>query len=97
VYIDETGDEGFRFDPGSSSWFVLAGVVLRRSMDRDVLSLVDEIRDRLKRNRNPQHRIPLKKPLHFRDLRHEQRKFFAHRIDARGSTPIEGVAAVGGW
>jgi len=80
AYIDESGDEGFRLGAGSSAWFVLAGVVLRREKDRAVLAIVDEVRNRLNQDRKPQYRIPDKKPLHFRDLKHEQRKFFAARI-----------------
>jgi hypothetical protein len=38
VYIDESGDEGFKFDQpgkGSSRWFVLSAVVTREENDRD--------------------------------------------------------------
>ena len=65
VYIDESGDEGFSFGKGSSDWFVLSAVVTRFSQDLRVVKLVDLVRTNLGK--------PNKKPLHFRDLRHEQR------------------------
>ncbi len=65
VYIDESGDEGFSFESGSSEWFVLSAVVTLKSEDLQTVKLVDRIRQRLGR---PEH-----KPLHFRDLRHEHR------------------------
>lgn len=80
AHIDESGDEGFRIGGGSSRWFVLAAVVLRRSEELAQVKLIDEVRERLNRDRKPGYHIPAKKPLHFRDLKHEQRKFTAHRI-----------------
>jgi len=65
VYIDESGDEGFAFSRGSSDWFVIAAVVTKSNLDLQVVRLVDYVRDRLNK--------PPKKPLHFRDLKHEQR------------------------
>jgi hypothetical protein len=64
VYIDESGDEGFRFGRGSSDWFVLSGVITPNDQV-NVLKIVDHIREIL--GREP------KSPLHFRDLRHEQK------------------------
>jgi hypothetical protein len=80
AYIDESGDEGFRFGGGSSAWFVLAAVIVRRSDDREMLTLIDEVREGINQTRKPEHRIPPKKPLHFRDLKHEPRKFFVSRL-----------------
>jgi len=65
AYIDESGDEGFSFERGSSKWFVLSAVITRKENDLPTVKLVDEIRNKLGR--------PPKKPLHFRDLRHEHR------------------------
>ena len=34
VYVDESGDEGFKFQPresGSSRWFVMSAIVFRKS------------------------------------------------------------------
>ena len=74
VYVDESGDEGFSFDKGSSEWFVLSAVVTRRANDLQVVKLVDDVRAALGK--------PSRKPLHFRDLRHEQRLPFVARIAA---------------
>jgi hypothetical protein len=80
VYIDESGDEGFRFDHGSSRWFVLGSVIIPRARELEVVKLIDNVRDTLNQHRPAQHQIPKKKPLHFRDLRHEARKYFAQQI-----------------
>ncbi len=82
AYIDESGDEGFQFEGGSSHWFVLSCVVLRRANELQEAKLVDEVRSLLNSKRQPSHRIPDKKPLHFRDLPHEQRKVYSQRIGA---------------
>ena len=65
VYIDESGDEGFSFQSGSSEWFVLSAVVTLKAEDLETVRLVDRVRQTLRR--------PVHKPLHFRDLRHEHR------------------------
>jgi len=80
AYIDESGDEGFVLGSGASEWFVLGAIVLRRASELAEVKLIDEVRQGINLHRQPQHRIPDKKPLHFRDLRHEQRKFYASRI-----------------
>lgn len=75
VYIDESGDEGFTFDKttgNSSSWFVLSGVITKKSEDLEVVKLIDEARRLLGK--------PPKKPLHFRDLKHEQKIPFLNLI-----------------
>ena len=68
VYIDESGDEGFKFLPneqGSSRWFVLSAVVIRKERDLHLVQLAKDVRPLL--NKEPKH------ALHFRNLRHEQR------------------------
>jgi hypothetical protein len=72
VFIDESGDEGFRFHAGSSEWFVLSAVVVRKKDEVETVKLVDVVRDHLKKPEN--------KPLHFRDLKHEQRIPFIDQI-----------------
>lgn len=72
VYIDESGDEGFCFNDGSSRWFVVSAVVTKKSSDLDTVKLVDEVRSQLGK--------PEKKPLHFRDMKHEQRLPFIRKI-----------------
>lgn len=72
AYIDESGDEGYSFARGSSDWFVLSAVVTRKASDLQTVKLIDEVRTLLGK--------PEKKPLHFRDLRHEHRIPFLDRI-----------------
>lgn len=72
VYVDESGDEGFSFGGGSSEWFVLSAVITRKAKDLQVVKLVDAIRKQLSK--------PEKKPLHFRDIKHEQRLPFIAEI-----------------
>ncbi len=91
AYIDESGDEGFRFGAGSSEWFVLSAVVIRAADDLAQVKLVDEVRDRLNQDRKPEFRIPLRKPIHFRDLKHEPRKFYAARL---GSSEVKTVTVM---
>jgi hypothetical protein len=71
-YIDESGDEGFSFGKGSSEWFVLSAVITRKTTDLAVVKLVDRVRTLLGK--------PVRKPLHFRDLKHEQRLPFVAEI-----------------
>lgn len=70
--IDESGDEGFKFDAGSSEWFVLSGIIFKHADELAQVKLVDEVRLLLNR--------PPKKPLHFRDMRHEHRLPYVERI-----------------
>lgn len=72
VYVDESGDEGLHSGNGASEWFVLSGVITRASADLATVKLVDTVREVLER--------PDKKPLHFRDLRHEHRLPFIEHI-----------------
>lgn len=74
VYIDESGDEGFVFADGSTQWFVLSAVITEKVTDLDTVKLVDAVREQLGR-KTEEH-----KPLHFRDLKHEQRLPYIHRI-----------------
>lgn len=67
VYIDESGDEGFVFNPdntGSSRWLVLSAVITRRAKDPGVVALMRGIREQFKRTP--------KQPLHFLKLNHAQ-------------------------
>lgn len=74
VYIDESGDEGLNFNSNCSHWFVLSAVISRKAQDLGLLALLDSLRQRLNK--------PPKKPLHFRDLKHEQRLLVVDRIAA---------------
>ncbi len=55
---------------------MIAGVVLKCANELEEVKLVDEVRSLLKR--------PERKPLHFRDLRHEHRVPYAERISGSG-------------
>ena len=84
VYIDESGDEGFIFKPdcsGSSRWFVLSAVIVRKENDLKMVSCLKEVRNILQKE-------PLK-ALHFVDLKHEQRIPYIRRI---GELPIRTVS-----
>jgi hypothetical protein len=83
VYIDESGDEGFKFLPneqGSSRWFVLSAVVVRKERDLELVQLAKDVRALLKKG--PRH------ALHFRHLKHEQRIPFVRRI---GESPLRHI------
>ena len=75
VYIDESGDEGFVFQPnerGSSRWLVLSAAVFRKSNDLDAVRLMRDVREKLEKAK--------KKALHFRELKHEQRVPYVRAI-----------------
>lgn len=68
AYIDESGDEGFTFLPneqGSSRWFVISAAVFRVENSKVPIELLRKARTVLGK--------PDKTPLHFRNLKHEQR------------------------
>jgi len=68
AYIDEAGDEGFKFldgERGSSRWFVLSATVVRKVNDLQMVETAKEARRILNKAE--------KFVLHFRDLKHEQR------------------------
>lgn len=60
VYIDESGDEGFSFNRGSSEWFVLSALIVPKTKDTNLPKLVDKVRTKLGKLG--------RKPFHFRDL-----------------------------
>lgn len=82
AFIDESGDEGFAFHKGSSMRFVIAAVV---GPDTDevqacLAKLLDDTRQKVNAARSGNRHIPAKKPLHFRDMNHEERRYFAQNI-----------------
>ena len=86
AYVDESGDEGFVFNPdgtGSSRWFVLSAAVIRQTNDLQMVSCMKDVRTVLKR-------AP-KTPLHFVDLKHEQRVPYIRRV---GTLPIRTVSVL---
>lgn len=86
AYVDESGDEGFIFredGSGSSRWFVLSAAIVRQANDLQLLSCLKEVRKVL--GKQP------KTPLHFADLRHEQRLPYIRRV---GALPIRTVSVM---
>lgn len=83
AYVDESGDEGFVFNKdgsGSSRWFVLSAAVIRQANDLQMVSCLNEVRKVLGK--------PPKTPLHFVDMKHEQRVPYIRRV---GTLPIRTV------
>lgn len=86
AYIDESGDEGFTFRPdgsGSSRWFVISALVVRKTND---LLLVDA-----GRRARTLLRFDPKKPIHFCKLKHEQRTPVARIV---GELPVRTVSVL---
>lgn len=86
AYVDESGDEGFVFNrdgAGSSRWFVLSAAVIRQTNDLQMVSCLKEVRRVLKKEP--------KTPLHFVDLKHEQRVPYIRRV---GELPIRTVSVL---
>lgn len=71
AYVDESGDEGFSF-PGSSEWFVLSALVLRRETELETVKVLDEVKAMLKKEP--------RRPLHFRKLEHHQRVAYVNQL-----------------
>ena len=65
-YIDESGDEGFKFDRGSRPWFFLTGVIVEDKDEPLVRGTVDRIVKKiwLDRNQSPP------AMLHWKDISH---------------------------
>lgn len=77
AYVDESGDEGFVFNPdgsGSRRWLVLSAAVVRRKHDHGLVPLMAEVRKLLGKAPKAQ--------LHFSDLKHEQRVPYVRHIAA---------------
>ena len=72
VYIDESGDEGFNSTPGTSDWFVISGVVVRKTHDLQLVKMLDNVRAQLN--------IKARKPLHFRDMEGQEKLFYVNEI-----------------
>jgi hypothetical protein len=73
-YIDESGDEGFRFGQGSSDWFILSAVVCRQVNEPLLENAIAEIKRELG--------WPAGKHLHWKKLRHLEKKFYAEKLAA---------------
>ncbi len=80
VYIDESGDEGFKFAPNgshdwSSLWFVISAVIVRTENEMEQVGVIDEIRRRLGKDRGFS--------VHCREMKHEQKALCAELIGQR--------------
>lgn len=86
AYVDESGDEGFVFNTdgsGSSRWFVLTAAVIRKINDLQMVACLKEVRTVLQKDP--------KTPLHFVDLRHEQRVPYIRRV---GALPLRTISVL---
>jgi hypothetical protein len=76
AYIDEAGDEGFKFkvwpERASSEWFVLAACIVREKLQSTAMREIKRIVDPIEKNRNA--------PLHFKQLPHEARVAVCHGL-----------------
>jgi len=77
AYIDESGDEGFKFrksfdEQASSDWFVLAAFVTRKKTDLETVKVIDRVRKEFQLH--PQRHI------HWKDLKHPQKVRYAQII-----------------
>jgi len=75
AYIDESGDEGFKFrvsvnEQASSDWFVLAAFVTRKRTDLEVVKAIDVVRHEL--NLHPKKHVHWKKLKHTEKVRYSQ-------------------------
>ena len=75
-YIDESGDEGFKFAKNSSPWFLLGGVIVEDSEDQQVRGSIDRI---LKLAWEDVGQIP-PQLLHWKTLDHERKIVAAKEI-----------------
>jgi len=74
AYIDESGDEGFK--PGASQWFIISAVVVKQTDDRDVASVINEIKYRLWGEVTRQ-------PIHWVKLRHNKKRIAIQEISKK--------------
>jgi len=74
AYIDESGDEGFKFrksldGEASSDWFVLAAFVTRKKTDLETVKVIDMVRQELQ--------LYPGKHIHWKKLKHAQKVRYA--------------------
>ena len=79
VYIDEAGDEGFKFEcnlgRGSSKFFVLSAIIVKQELDQKLASIVNDLKKILKYQEKDMHA-----PLHFYKMSHEKRKVCVNQL-----------------
>ena len=80
VYIDEAGDEGFKFKcdkgRGSSKFFVLSAIIVKQELDQKLASVVNELKKILKYQQKD-----MLAPLHFYKMSHEKRKVCVNQLE----------------
>lgn len=79
AYIDESGDEGFKFRTNvdqqtSSDWFILAAFVTRKKTDLETVKAIDSVRNEFK--------LHPRKHIHWKDLKHSQKIRYAQIVAA---------------
>ena len=77
AYIDEAGDEGFKFrtslaKQSSSDWFVLAAFLTRKKTDAETVKLIDLVRSEFG--------LPPRKHVHWKKLKHAQKVRYAQMM-----------------
>jgi hypothetical protein len=77
AYIDESGDEGFKFrtnpdEEASSDWFILAAFITRKKTDLQTVRIIERVRAELKLNP--------RKHIHWKKLKHPQKVRYAQII-----------------
>jgi len=75
AYIDESGDEGFKFrksfdEEASSDWFVLVAFITRTKTDLETVKIIDQVRREFKLH--PRKHIHWKKLKHSKKVRYVQ-------------------------
>ena len=80
VYIDEAGDEGFKFKcnlgRGSSKFFVLSAIIVKKELDQKLASVVNELKKILKYQQKD-----MLAPLHFYKMSHDKRKVCVNQLE----------------
>ncbi len=77
AYVDESGEEGFKFRrtpevQSSSDWFVLASLITRKQTDAPTVKLIDAVRSEFN--------LPPRKHVHWKKLKHPQKVRYAQMM-----------------
>lgn len=77
AYIDESGDEGFKFrkssdEKASSDWFILSAFVTRKKTDIETVKVIDRVRQEFQ--------LHPRKHIHWKKLKHHQKVRYAQII-----------------
>ena len=77
AYVDESGEEGFKFRTtpkaqASSDWFVLGSFITRKRTDMDTVKTIDAVRREFQ--------LPPTKHVHWRKLKHPQKVRYAQMM-----------------